>query len=66
MNIQFKKKTFKHIMICCPFCHEKFIFENSFMNHIRNIYFPKPIKQIQSTTAVNYVKPNFYKLLLLL
>lgn len=62
-----QNKTFKHMMIiCCPFCYEKFIFEDSFMYHIRNIHFPKPKKQIQSTTAVNDVKPNLNKLLLLL
>lgn len=62
-----QNKSIKHMMIiCCPFCYVQFIFENSFMLHIRNIHFPKPKKQIQSTTAVNDVKPNLNKLLLLL
>lgn len=61
-----RQKSYKHIMICCPFCPKQFIFENSLLNHIGNVHFPSPQKQIQSMTAVNYVKHNLNLLLLLL
>jgi len=37
---QTKPSTFGHIMICCPFCSDDFIFEQRFLYQMKNVHFP--------------------------